>query len=210
MRARNSSNNICFANLLVCVPCKVKCVNMPLRLLKQDLMEIVTDSGPTIKSILGSMEKCGWESNLVDVFHGEYVQGRFVNSKIFIGEWSERQWKTFKTLPGTLWRRSFACLLIMYLHSNKIDLSDISASAPAGGHLGGPGLTLQEQTHRRREIGGWNKFGQIRPLWLKSAEPRPAALTWVLILFRKLTAIQADLQEIDPGWISYAIGWIRV
>ena len=31
-------------------------MNMPLRLLKQDLMEIVTDSGPTIKSILGSME----------------------------------------------------------------------------------------------------------------------------------------------------------
>ena len=86
MRARNSSNNMCFANLLVCVPCKVKCVNMPLRLLKQDLMEIVTDSGPTIKSILGSMEKCGWKSNLVDVFHGEYVQGRFFNPKIFIGE----------------------------------------------------------------------------------------------------------------------------
>ena len=42
----------------------------------------------------------------------------------------------------------------MYLLSNKSDLSDISASAPAGGHLGGPGLTLQEQTHRRREIGG--------------------------------------------------------
>ena len=67
-----------------------------------------------------------------------------------------------------------------------------SASAPAGGGLGGPGLTLQEQTHRRREIGGWNKFGQIRPLWLKSAEPRPAALTWVLILFTRLASIPAE------------------
>ena len=62
--------------------CKVKCVNMPLRLLKQDLMEIVTDPGPTIRSILGSKEKRGWQSILMEFFTESYFQGRFVRSEI--------------------------------------------------------------------------------------------------------------------------------
>ena len=87
MRAGDSSNNMCFANLLVSVPCKVKCVNMPLRLLKQDLMKIVTDSGPRTRSILGSKQKSGSRSILVEFFtEGDFqrTQSTIQNSKYLL------------------------------------------------------------------------------------------------------------------------------
>ena len=63
-----------------------KCVNMPPRLLKQDLMEIVTDSGPTIRSIIhhGIKRKEGTAIHLDGFFTESYFQGTFVKTKILI------------------------------------------------------------------------------------------------------------------------------
>ena len=61
-------------------------MNMPLRLLKQDLMEIVTDSGPTIRSIIhhGIKRKEGTAIHLDGFFTESYFQGTFVKTKILI------------------------------------------------------------------------------------------------------------------------------